>query len=358
MTEHKTSVTHHGTSALRDIDIPTIFKIDKGLLTNFRDILKEFNLEDKKFVVIHGGKPFEEIAGKITEPLNIAKELKATSNSVGEVTRLQREIEKEVPDFVIGVGGGRTLDPAKQAAAHAGVNFISIPTTLSHDGIASPVAVIDYGDEVKSIYARMPFGIIVDIDIIKKSPAQNIGAGIGDLLSNISAAEDWLLAEKHGKFKVDYFALFLAKTPAVNLLHAEYHDLKDDRLLHDLAEGLIMSGIAMGIAGNSRPASGAEHLISHGLDKLLKNRGLHGTQSGIATIFAMCLRGSDMWKDIKDFYKKLGLPYRPEDIGVTKEVFLEAVKIAPTTRDNRFTILDIKGMEQKLLSNVYDKVYP
>lgn len=342
---------------MRDIDIPTIFKIDKDLLNNFSDILKEFNLEDKRFVVIHGGKSFEEIAGKITEPLNIAKELKAISNSIDEVTRLQKEIENENPDFVIGIGGGRILDPAKQASAHAGVNFISIPTTLSHDGIASPVAVIAHGDEVKSIYARMPFGVIVDIAVIKNSPSQNIGAGIGDLLSNISAAEDWLLAEKYGKFKVDYFALFLARTPAVNLLHAEYRDLQDDRLLHDLAEGLIMSGIAMGIAGNSRPASGAEHLISHGLDRILKNRGFHGTQSGIATIFAMCLRGSGMWKDIRDFYKKLGLPQRPEDIGVTKEVFLEAVKIAPTTRQGRFTILDIKGQDKKLLSSIYAQVY-
>jgi glycerol-1-phosphate dehydrogenase [NAD(P)+] len=342
---------------MRDIDIPTIFKIEKGLLNNFSVIVKEFKLKDKRFVVIHGGRPFENIAGKITKPLNVLKELNATSNVVEEVVRLQREIEKEIPDFVIGIGGGRTLDPAKQAAAHANVNFISVPTTLSHDGIASPVAVIAHGNEVKSIYARMPYGVVIDIDVIKKSPVQNIGAGIGDLLSNISAAEDWLLAEKQGKFKVDYFALFLARTPAVSLLHTEYHDLKDDQLLHDLAEGLIMSGIAMGITGNSRPASGAEHLISHGLDRLLNNRELHGTQSGIATIFAMCLRGSDLWRDIRDFYKKLGLPSRPEDIGISKEVFLEAVKIAPSTRANRFTILDIKGKDKKLLLDVYEKVY-
>ncbi|UCG92033.1 MAG: iron-containing alcohol dehydrogenase, partial [candidate division WOR-3 bacterium] len=124
-----------------------------------------------------------------------------------------------------------------------------------------------------------------------------------------------------------------------------------------LSEGLILSGIAMGIAGNSRPASGAEHLISHGLDTILKNRGLHGVQSGIATIFSLGLRGSDGWRDIKDFYKKLNLPQKPEDIGVSKDIFLEAVKIAPSTRTGRFTILDIKGKDRKLLSDVYDNVY-
>ena len=130
----------------------------------------------------------------------------------------------------------------------------------------------------------------------------------------------------------------------------------DEHSIRLVIEALIASGIAMGIAGSSRPASGAEHLISHGLDKILKNRGLHGTQSGIATIFSLCLRGSDGRKEIKKFYKKLSLPQKPEDIGITKEMFLEAVKIAPSTRKNRFTILDIKGKDKKLLSDVYDEV--
>ena len=342
---------------MRHVDIPIIFKIDDNLLDNLVDILKEFNLESKKFVVIHGGASFEEIAKKITEQLSTAKQLRVFSNTNEEVKKLEKEIHEENPDFVIGIGGGRVLDPAKQASANIGVSFISIPTTLSHDGIASPVAVIDFGNEVKSVYTRMPFGVIVDIDVIRKSPRQNVGAGIGDLLSNISAAEDWQLAEKHGKFKVDYFALLLARTSAMNLLRTEYKDLMDENLIKDLAEGLILSGIAMGIAGNSRPASGAEHLISHGLDRILENRGLHGVQAGVATIFSLCLRGSNMWRGIKNFYKKLGLPQQPEDIGVTKDVFLEAVKIAPTTRENRFTILDIKGEDKKLLSDVYDEVY-
>jgi glycerol-1-phosphate dehydrogenase [NAD(P)+] len=294
---------------------------------------------------------------KPIEPLMSSKQLHVINNSIDEVKRLEQEMHAETPDFVIGIGGGRVLDPAKLASTHVGVSFISIPTTLSHDGIASPVSVIDYGNEVQSIYARMPFGVIVDTEIIRKSPSQNIGAGIGDLLANISAAEDWQLAERHDKARVDYFALLLARTPALNLLKTDYNDLKDEHLLNDLSEGLILSGIAMGITGNSRPASGAEHLISHGLDKILNNRGLHGTQAGIATIFSLGLRGSDEWKDIKKFFKRLNLPQAPEDIGVSKDMFLEAVKIAPTTRTGRFTILDIEGADKKLLSDVYDEVY-
>lgn len=345
------------TALMRHIDIPIIVKIEHNPLSNLVDILQEFGLVHKKSLIIHGATSSEEITRKATAPLKFSRRLRAFNNSIKEVKRLEKEIREEKPDFVMGIGGGRVLDPAKLASTNAGANFISIPTTLSHDGIASPVSVIDYGNEVQSIYARMPFGVIVDISVIQKSPSQNIGAGIGDLLANISAAEDWQLAEKHGKAKVDYFALLLARTPALNLIKTDYKDLKDEVLLEDLSEGLILSGIAMGIAGNSRPASGAEHLISHGLDKILKNRGLHGAQSGIATIFSLCLRGSDEWKDIQKFFKNLNLPQKPEDTGVSKDIFLEAVTIAPSTRTGRFTILNIKGKDKKLLSDVYDEVY-
>ncbi|UCG92030.1 MAG: iron-containing alcohol dehydrogenase [candidate division WOR-3 bacterium] len=60
-------------------------------------------------------------------------------------------------------------------------------------------------------------------------------------------------------------------------------------LIQDLSEGLILSVIVMGIAGYSRPASNAKHQMSHGLDTILKNRGLDGTQALMATIFSLCL---------------------------------------------------------------------
>lgn len=342
---------------MRSIDIPVFIVIDEQILSELSEILKDSNLYFRKSLVVHGEPPLDEIAEKVSSSLDSSVRIKVSQNTIDTVTKIEEMIEEVRPDVIIGVGGGKTLDPAKLASTRMQVGFISIPTVLSHDGISSPVAVIYYGKEAKSVGVRMPLGVIVDIEVIKKAPLRGVKAGIGDLLSNISAAEDWIFAEKKGKERIDPFALTLARTPALNFLKTDYNSLGDKMLIKDLAEGLIMSGIAMGIAGSSRPASGAEHLISHALDKILPEPRYHGEQVGIATIFTLYMHGKEEWVKVKEFYKKLEIAYTPEKLGITKDDFLKAVEIAPETRRGRFTILDIKGKEKEYISQVYDRVF-
>ncbi len=342
---------------MRSIDIPIFLQISKNILTEIVEILKDANLYFRRVLIVYGDPPLNEIADRIAESFEFSFKIHISSNGFDKVIEIEKAVEDVRPDVIIGVGGGRTLDPAKLASTRRQIGFVSIPTILSHDGISSPVAVINYGNEIKSVGVRMPLGIIVDIDVIKNSPKRGLRAGIGDLLSNISALEDWLLAEKNNKEKIDPFAFLLAKIPAENFLKTDYEGLKDERLIKELAEGLILSGIAMGIAGSSRPASGAEHLISHALDSILKEPAYHGEQVGIASIFTLFMHENDAWKTLKNFYHRLSLPQKPEDIGIEKKVFLEAVLLAPNTRKGRFTILDIKGKDKKYLEEVYRTVY-
>ena len=56
---------------------------------------------------------------------------------------------------------------------------------------------------------------------------------------------------------------------------------------------MISSGMAISIAGNSRPASGSEHKFSHALDMIAPKPALHGEQCGVGTIMMMYLHGGD-----------------------------------------------------------------
>ncbi|OYT47959.1 hypothetical protein B6U83_04295 [Thermoplasmatales archaeon ex4484_36] len=101
------------------------------------------------------------------------------------------------------------------------------------------------------------------------------------------------------------------------------------------AEHLITS---MAVAGSSRPASGAEHLISHSLDSLRPSPGLHGEQCGLSSILTAYLQGAD-WRGIRDFLEHIGAPVKAVELGVDEELFLKAVTEAHRIRPERYTIL-------------------
>ncbi len=325
----------------RLIPLPVVFRISDELFNTMKDVLlNEFPVSERILLVSDNGgaKKYGESLEKL--PSVCCSEF-IRGGSIQDVIHVESVIKSEQVDFVIGVGGGRILDTVKLACSRTFVPFILVPTSLSHDGILSPVAVIDFGDEIKSIRAIAPSGVVVDITVIENAPQFLNLAGCGDLVSNISALEDWELAAKLRGEKIDYFAFLLSKAGARSIIHSEYEPFSRG-FLKDLAEGLAFSGISMIIAGNSRPASGAEHLISHALDRILKGKNHHGIQAGIVTLFTQRLRGKPT-ESIKEFYKKIGFPLSPMEIGIDRDLFMEAVKLAPYTRKNRFTILDVKN---------------
>ncbi len=325
----------------RLIPFPILFDITDNLGETLKKALFDNFPGRERLLLVsdnNGAKRYGEYLEKILSPEGV---LFMRGGTISDVMHLEATIKEKEPDMLIGIGGGRILDTVKMAGFRTYVPFILVPTSLSHDGIISPVAVIDFGKEVKSVGAIAPNGVIVDINIIKEAPSLLKLAGCGDLVSNLSALEDWKLASKYKGEKIDYFAYMLSKTGAKNIILSEHEAFSED-FLKDLAEGLAASGLSMIIAGNSRPASGAEHLISHALDRITDRKNPHGIQVGIATIFTQTLRGKDTQKII-NFFKKIGFPLTPMDIGIDKKTFMEAVKLAPSTRKGRFTILDIKN---------------
>jgi len=217
------------------------------------------------------------------------------------------------------------------------VDVVAVPTTLSHDGIASPIAVLVDGKKGESVLCKPPKGVFVDLGVVSSAPLDTLKAGVGDLLSNLSAIEDWKLARDEVGMEYYAFSVGVSKASAEMLLMCK-GDILDNDFVETLAEGLILSGTAMRLAGSSKPASGAEHLISHSLDLLLDRPARHGLQVALGLVFISWLRDRDPL-GLRNFLASKGVPTTPEELGIPLDVLEEAILLAPTVRDGRFTIL-------------------
>ena len=241
--------------------------------------------------------------------------------------------------LVVAVGGGQPIDVAKLAACRADVALVAVPTILSHDGMASPVASLTGSDGARrSVGARMPAGVVIDLDVVSGAPERYVRAGVGDLTSNLTAVEDWRTqADRREGF--DEFAASIALLGAKAALDVSWPLGGDD--LASVARGLVMSGLAMEVAGSSRPCSGAEHLISHALDRVRgPGAGLHGEQVALGVLITAALQGNPHATRIRQLFKRIGLPGPLEEWGIDEPTLIEAVRLAPSTRPGRRTVLD------------------
>jgi len=332
------------------IRIPSIVIVGEDILDSVVDVVSSLGI--KSALIVTGNKT-RKIAGEFVQELLLRRNVRTKVFLVPQpsLAYAQQGVElysKFKFDAVIGVGGGKNLDVSKVIAKETGAFFISVPTTASHDGIASPFASLIERKGKYSLTAVPPIAVIADIDIISKAPPRFYRAGIGDIMANVNAVQDWLLSHKvRGEYYGEY---------AANLaLMSAYHLLKNESVLSNgdkeairtLVEALISSGIAMGIAGSSRPGSGSEHLFSHALDKIAERPALHGEQCGIGTIMMLYYRGDDQWIRVKEFFTNIGVPTKARALGLSKEEIIEALITAHKIRPERYTILGERGLTRE-----------
>jgi glycerol-1-phosphate dehydrogenase [NAD(P)+] len=259
-------------------------------------------------------------------------------------------------DFVIGVGGGRVIDTAKIVSYNLDLPFISIPTAASHDGIASSRASVPTVEGHASLDAHPPIAIVADTGIIASAPHRLLAAGCADVISNYTAILDWELAHRVKGEPVSEYAIALSKMTA-EILMKNAHLIKpnQEQTAWFVIKALVSSGVAMSIAGSSRPASGGEHKFSHALDKLAPGKALHGESCGIGTIISMYLHGGD-WRSIRSSLKSIGAPVTPAELGIDDAIAVEALLMAKTIRPERFTIFDM-GLTRESAQNLVQMLY-
>ncbi|AGN00211.1 NAD(P)-dependent glycerol-1-phosphate dehydrogenase [Salinarchaeum sp. Harcht-Bsk1] len=268
----------------------------------------------------------------------------ANFDAIEHVIDRAREVE---PGFLIGVGGGKPIDIAKMAAEEIDRGFVSVPTAASHDGIVSGRASVPDQGTRHSIAAEPPLAVVADTEILADAPWELTTAGCADIISNYTAVLDWRLARRLKNVSYSEYGAALSEMTAEILVdNADSVRPGLEESAWVVVKALVSSGVAMSIAGSSRPASGAEHLFSHQLDRIAPGAALHGHQAGVGSIVTAYLHAGErgMWSDIRNALDSIDAPTTAADLGVSDEQVVEALTTAYEIRD-RYTILG-DGLEE------------
>lgn len=322
-----------------------------------------FYLKDFKNVFIVSDNNTYEVCGK-----NVISVLEEQGYSVSQCTLFSKgflvpdekalgSILVEIPsdtDILIGTGSGTINDLCRMISYKCHIPYIIVATAPSMDGYASSVSSLIVKESKQTFETVFPYAIIADTDVLKDAPLNMLQAGFGDIMGKVTAMADWRLSHRiNDEYYCDTSVALVnrAMQKCIDNLYGIVKRSPD--AIKALIEALIISGVAMGFVGNSRPASGAEHHLAHywETDALSKGQehNLHGISVGVGTVVISRLYNfvnnfKPIGLEIPDskyveyMLARAGVPVSPLEIGITKSVFhrslLKAMEIRP-----RFTIL-------------------
>ena len=333
------------------IDIPKKVVVGYGVIEEAGKFFREVYPRENRALIVLGPRIydlyFSRLKGSL-EAVGIEVDyIIVREASVEEAEKVAVTARETGAEVIVGFGGGRSIDLAKYASKNSGVGFVSLPTVASHDGITSPFASLRGFNKPMSVPAKSPDLILIDVSIVASAPRRYNMAGFGDLIGKLTSVRDWKLAHKlRGEYYGEYaasLALLSAKHVAAYSREIAAGTMEGLRVL---LEALVSSGVAMGIAGSTRPASGSEHLFAHALMIVAKRKPLHGEAVGVGTIMMSYLHGLK-WRKIRGLLRRVGLPTTAEELGVTEEEVIEALTMAARIRPERYTILGERGLTRE-----------
>jgi glycerol-1-phosphate dehydrogenase [NAD(P)+] len=335
--------------------LPREVIVGRGTLIRITEVAQRLGLSGSALII--AGTKSCEVAGKKVGDLLRQTGMNVDTLLVEKITLkdiliVEDKIKAQKPSVLIGVGGGTKIDAAKLSSARQDIPFISVPTTLSHDGIASPLASVKGLDKPYSIMAQAPLAIIADTDIIAQAPWRSVISGCGDVIAKFTAVKDWQLAHaEKNEYYGEYAASLALMSAKLVIQNAKLIQPGNDEGLRVLLEALISCGVAMSIAGSSRPCSGSEHLFSHALDMIKCPHAMHGEQCGVGAVLSAYLHRAN-WKRIRDSLKQVGAPTTARELGVADEDLVKALEMAATIRPERYTILHKLNLNREACEKV------
>jgi len=357
------------------VDIKKI-SIGSEVYRKIPEVLEEY--KDKKIFVIADTNTYQIYGKKVLQTLENEGYIhglhvfESKTNLIPNeeaMGRLLVEIENDVA-MIIAVGSGTINDISRIMSYKLNIPYIIVATAPSMDGYASTVSPLIINGSKKTYEAVYPYAILADMNIVKEAPKEMICAGFGDIVGKYTALSDWQLSKDVNKEYYCETCVEMVRFAMKKCIdNAQGIAMKDSQAIRYLMEALVLSGVVMGMVGNSRPASGAEHHLSHYWEVEAIAKGiehpLHGNSVGVGTV--VISRIYKMVKaeyrinfttpdpeDIINILKSAGCCYNPKDLGIDKEVFRSSILHAKEIRP-RYTILHL-AQELGMLEQAADEI--
>lgn len=278
------------------------------------------------------------------------------------IGRVLVEVNNET-ELIVAVGSGSINDICRIISAKTHIPYVIMGTAPSMDGYASTVSPLIIDGSKVTYPGTNPYAIIADSNIMKDAPFEMICAGFGDILGKYTALSDWRLSNTiHDEYFCDTTEKLVRNAMYKCFENIEGAVKRDVKAIEYISEALILSGIAMTLSGNSRPASGAEHHLSHywEIDKLSRKleHPLHGNSVGVGTVISAWLYKklnieerfgieTPVPEIIINLLNSIGAKSNPKALGIEKELFHRSVIHALEIRP-RYTILQYAKIENML----------
>ena len=377
-TEFDCSCGRHHNFSVHDMSIR------KGAIEDLPKMAEPF--KDGKILVVYDNHTYEVAGRKAVQLLkdngfNIKELMFDTGDDIliPDEKTLGRILQEQDLDtkLMIAVGSGVINDSVKFVTSRTGLPYIIVATAPSMDGyVADGAPIVSHGYKYSPV-AHLTYGLIGDTDILQTAPQDLIQAGYGDVVGKITAITDWDLSVKaNGDYRCDTCVTLVKRALDKCFDKAEGLKSRDAESLGALLEALTLTGVAMALVNISRPASGAEHMLSHFWEMDYIARGLnpnhHGIQVGVATpvIARVYEELADILpegtgelcpphEEIEALLAKGGAPISPKEIGISRELFHESLMKGYTVRP-RYSVLQFakdKGRLEQIADKITEEIY-
>lgn len=221
-----------------------------------------------------------------------------------------------LPDLILAVGSGTINDCCRLVSYRLGLPYAVCATAPSMDGYVSAGSPILHDGTKSTVQATTPKYLIADLDIVKDAPHDMLFAGLGDMFGKYTGLLDWELARDYtGEYYCEKIAADVLAATNACLENGNTIEARDAGCIENIMHGFLVTGLGMAYTGNSRPASGAEHIIAHAWKLADVEQGkkphLHGLEVCEATRLVAILYEKAANECGDEHLKKLADRYKP-----------------------------------------------